>query len=155
MDVTVIPRAGTGNKLPERRVFVREMSVLSAEGVKVNLIGHVYSGTRESAETSASSGMAPFVAILGLISICKRDNCSHMEAIDRRGQCNCFHREGGGGGGKAENPFCRNLSWHRKKQKSGRFRGRISFCAVVPLFLHLPVTAPAPPSKPTPATTHA
>lgn len=96
MDVTVVPRAGTGNKLAERRVFVKEMSVLSAEGVKVNLIGHVYSGTRESAETSASSGMAPFVAILGLISICKRDNCSHMEAIDRRGQCNCFLQEGGG-----------------------------------------------------------
>lgn len=69
----------------------------------------------EEQRTSAFSGMAPFVAILGLISICKRDNCSHMEAIDRRGQCNFFHW----GDNEGEKPFCTNLSWQRKKQKSG------------------------------------
>ena len=55
----------------------------------------------EEQRTSAFSGMAPFVAILGLISICKRDNCSHMEAIDRRGQCNFLHQGGQG----RKNPY--------------------------------------------------
>lgn len=56
----------------------------------------------EERRTSAFSGMAPFVAILGLISICKRDNCSHMEAIDRRGQCNFFHQ---GNEGREKYPY--------------------------------------------------
>lgn len=56
----------------------------------------------EERRTSAFGGVAPFVAILGLISICKRDNCSHMEAIDRRGQCNFFL---GRGVRRAENPY--------------------------------------------------
>lgn len=77
----------------------------------------------EEQRTSAFSGMAPFVAILGLISICKRDNCSHMEAIDRRGQCNFFQR---GDEAQGEIPLCSNLSWHRKKQNLG-FRQRNSF----------------------------
>lgn len=80
----------------------------------------------EEQRTSAFSGMAPFVAILGLISICKRDNCSHMEAMDRRGQCNFFQRGGG-----AEKASCRNLSWHRKKQKLQGLREGISFIAVI------------------------
>lgn len=73
----------------------------------------------EERGTSAFSGMAPFVAILGLISICKRDNCSHMEAIDRRGQCNSFHRGDEAGRGEKRSS---NLSWQRKKQESEVWR---------------------------------
>lgn len=76
------------------RGFVKEMSVLSVEGLELIWWGMCTLGAER--RTSVFSGMAPFVTILGLISICKRDNCSHMEAIDRRGQCNFFH-EGGQG----------------------------------------------------------
>jgi len=49
--------------------------------VKVNSIGHVYFLQKG---TYALNGLAPFVAILGLISICKKDNYFHMEAINKR-----------------------------------------------------------------------
>lgn len=49
--------------------------------VKVNSIRHVYFLQKG---TYALSGLAPFVAILGLISICKKDNHLHMEAINKR-----------------------------------------------------------------------
>lgn len=49
--------------------------------VKVNSIRHVYFLQKG---TYAFSGLAPFVAILGLISICKKDNYLHMEAINKR-----------------------------------------------------------------------
>lgn len=73
--------------------FAKETSALSTQGLKLIWQGMSTLGKKQ--RTSAFSGMAPFVAILGLISICKRDNCSHMEAIDRRGQCNFFQRADG------------------------------------------------------------
>lgn len=102
--------------------FVKEMSVLSVEGLELIWLGMCTLGAER--RTSVFSGMAPFVTILGLISICKRDNCSHMEAIDRRGQCNFFHE---GGQGKKKKPLCRNLSWHKKKQKIRVWGERNSF----------------------------
>lgn len=79
--------------------------------------------------TSVFSGMAPFVTILGLISICKRDNCSHMEAIDRRGQCNFFHE---GGQGKKKNPYAVISVGIRRNKKSGFGGKEIPFSAVIP-----------------------
>ena len=72
-------------------------------GVKVNSTERLRSERKKKGGTSASSGMNSFVAILNLISICKRDNCRHMGAIDRRGQSSYFH-------------LYSNPSWQRKNK---------------------------------------
>lgn len=98
------------------------MSVLSVEGLELIRSGMCTLGAER--RTSVFSGMAPFVTILGLISICKRDNCSHMEAIDRRGQCNFFHE---GGQGRKKTPYAVISVGIGRNKKSGLWGGRNSF----------------------------
>lgn len=69
--------------------------------------------------TSAFSGMDPFVAILGLISICKKDNCLHMEAIDRTGRCNFFH--------EGKTPYTVILAGGRRNKDEGLSRHAFHF----------------------------
>lgn len=87
--------------------------------------------------------MAPFVAILGLISICKRDNCQHMEAMDERGQRNFFHwgaSEGGGQGGQALLPKSPSLA--QEETEIREVKGEEFFSELVLLFRHLSATHP-------------
>lgn len=82
--------------------------------------------------TSVFSGMAPFVTILGLISICKRDNCSHMEAIDRRGQCNFFHVGDKAKKNRKKKPYAVILVGIGRNKKSVLWGKGIPFSAVIP-----------------------
>lgn len=104
--------------------------------------------------------MAPFVAILSLISICKRDNCPHMEAMDGRGQRNFFHqaerKRRGGVGVRRGSPSAvipltgigRNRNW------GSSTGGGISLRAGS--FIPSPVSnRPTPPLDPTALTTSA